>query len=167
MHASQVTLDHAGWPYKPEGLTAAQLNLPFCVATLLIEGDVFVDEFTPDCVADPARIALARKVKVVHDPAITALGAALSAQGARRDPFPRRFDRERDPRGAARQRAFVRQRRRYRQKVSQAREPSMGKQQDAIVEAMLELDKLAGQPGFDRFTAAATLTSDALGSNPG
>ncbi len=37
---------------------------------------MFVDEFTPDCVADPARIALARKVKVVHDPAITALGAA-------------------------------------------------------------------------------------------
>jgi aconitate decarboxylase len=76
VHASQVTLDHAGWPYKPDGLTGAQLNLAFCVATLLIEGDVFVDEFTPDCVADPARIALARKVKVVHDPAITALGAA-------------------------------------------------------------------------------------------
>src|ERR1700684_3475674 len=72
---SQVTVDHVGWPYKPEGLTAAQLNLPFCVATLLLEGDVFVDEFEADCVADPARIALSRKVEVVHDPAITALGA--------------------------------------------------------------------------------------------
>jgi 2-methylcitrate dehydratase PrpD len=76
VHASQVTVDHAGWPYRPEGLTAAQLNLPFCVATLLLEGDVFVDEFEADCVADPARIALSRRVKVVHDPAITALGAA-------------------------------------------------------------------------------------------
>jgi len=76
VHASQVTVDHAGWPYKPGGLTGAQLNLAFCVATLLIEDDVFVDEFTPDCADDPARIALARKVKVVHDPAITALGAA-------------------------------------------------------------------------------------------
>jgi 2-methylcitrate dehydratase PrpD len=75
VHASQVTVDHAGWPYKPEGLTGAQLNLAFCVATLLIEGDVFVEEFTPDCADDPARIALSRKVKVVHDPAITALGA--------------------------------------------------------------------------------------------
>jgi 2-methylcitrate dehydratase PrpD len=73
---SQVTVDHVGWPYRPESLTAAQLNLPFCVATLLITGDVFVDAFTPDCVADAARIALSRKVKVVHDPAITALGAA-------------------------------------------------------------------------------------------
>jgi 2-methylcitrate dehydratase PrpD len=76
VRGSQVTVDHVGWPYKPDGLTAAQLNLPFCVATLLIEGDVFVDEFAPDSVADQARMALSRKVKVVHDPAITALGAA-------------------------------------------------------------------------------------------
>ena len=76
VYGSQVTADHVGWPYKPEGLTAAQLNLPFCVATLLIEGDVFVDEFKPDCVDDAARIALSRKVRVMHDPDITALGAA-------------------------------------------------------------------------------------------
>jgi aconitate decarboxylase len=76
VHGSRVTVDHVGWPYQPEGLTAAQLNLPFCVATLLIEGDVFVDEFTPDCVDDAARLALSRKVEVIEDPAITALGAA-------------------------------------------------------------------------------------------
>jgi aconitate decarboxylase len=76
VHASQVTVDHAGWPYRPEGLTAAQLNLPFCAATLVLAGDVFVDQFTPDCVDDRARIELSRKVQVIHDPAITALGAA-------------------------------------------------------------------------------------------
>ena len=26
---SQVTMDHVGWTYKPEGLTSAQLNLPY------------------------------------------------------------------------------------------------------------------------------------------
>ena len=77
VHGSQVTVDHVGWPYRPEGLTAAQLNLPFCVATLLIEGDVFVDQFRPEAVDDAARIALSRKVEVVHDPAITALGAGF------------------------------------------------------------------------------------------
>ena len=60
VHGSQVTVDHVGWPYKPEGLTAAQLNLPFCVATLLIAGDVFVDEFTPDCVDDAKRASPCR-----------------------------------------------------------------------------------------------------------
>jgi aconitate decarboxylase len=75
IHGSQVTVDHVGWAYRSEGLTSAQLNLPFCVATLLLCGDVFVDEFKPEAVHDEARIALSRKVEVVHDPAITALGA--------------------------------------------------------------------------------------------
>ncbi len=75
IHGSQVTVDHVGWAYRPEGLTSAQLNLPFCVATLLLCGDVFVDEFKPEAVHDEARIALSRKVEVVHDPAITALGS--------------------------------------------------------------------------------------------
>jgi aconitate decarboxylase len=77
VHGSQVTVDHVGWPYRPQGLTAAQLNLPFCVATLLIEGDVFVDQFSDAVIADPRRMALAERVEVRHDPAITARGAAF------------------------------------------------------------------------------------------
>ncbi len=76
VHGSRVTVDHVGWPYEPEGLTAAQLNLPFCVATLLLEGEVFVDQFTETSIRDDARIALSRKVRVVEDPAITAQGAS-------------------------------------------------------------------------------------------
>ena len=75
VHGSQVTVDHVGWPYRPEGLTSAQLNLPFCVATLLIEGDVFVDQFSRRRSHDAARMALSRKVEVMHDPQITALGS--------------------------------------------------------------------------------------------
>ncbi len=77
VHGSQVTVDHVGWPYRPDSMTTAQLNLPFCVATLLLESDVSVDQFEPEAIHDPARIALSRKVEVVHDPAITALGAAF------------------------------------------------------------------------------------------
>ncbi|MDC1383774.1 MmgE/PrpD family protein [Candidatus Puniceispirillum sp.] len=75
IYGSQVTADHVGWPYQPQGLTSAQLNLPFCVATLLLEGDVFVKQFKPDCVENKARIDLSRRVEVLHDPKITALGA--------------------------------------------------------------------------------------------
>ncbi len=75
VHGSKVTMEHVGWKYVPQGLTSAQLNLPYCVATLLLDGDVFVDQFTEAKVADPARMALAEKVEVVHDPDITALGA--------------------------------------------------------------------------------------------
>jgi 2-methylcitrate dehydratase PrpD len=75
VHGSQVTVEHVGWPYQPQGLTSAQLNLPFCVATLLLEGDVFVDQFSDDVVDDKKRIALSKKVNVLHDPAITARGS--------------------------------------------------------------------------------------------
>lgn len=77
VHGSQATVDHVGWPYRPQGLTSAQMNLPFCVATLLCEGDAFVDQFSEAAVSDERRMALAARVKVVHDPAITARGASF------------------------------------------------------------------------------------------
>lgn len=77
VHGSRVTVDHVGWKYIPQGLTSAQLNLPYCVATLLLEGDVFVDQFTEDKVADAQRMALAERVQVLEDPAITARGSAF------------------------------------------------------------------------------------------
>lgn len=75
VHGSQVTMDHVGWKYEPQGLTSAQLNLPYCVATWLLDGDCFVDQFTEDKVADPDRMRIAEKVHVAHDPEITAKGS--------------------------------------------------------------------------------------------
>jgi 2-methylcitrate dehydratase PrpD len=75
VEGSRVTVDHVGWPYEPQGLTSAQLNLPYCVATLLLDGDVFVDQFTEEKVTDAERIRISKKVTVVEDPAITARGA--------------------------------------------------------------------------------------------
>ena len=74
VHGSRSTVEHVGWKYEPQGLTAAQLNLGYCVATLLIEGVCFVDQFTDGKLADPARMALAHKVEARHDPDITAKG---------------------------------------------------------------------------------------------
>jgi 2-methylcitrate dehydratase PrpD len=75
VYASQATVDHVGWKYVPQGLTSAQLNLSYCVATFLIEGNCFVDQFTEEKVADPERMALAEKVEVKHDPEITNKGS--------------------------------------------------------------------------------------------
>ena len=75
VHAADLVVKHVGWEYQPAGLTSAQMNLPFCMATLLLEGDVFVGQFDEACVGNEARIALSRKVEVREDPAITALGS--------------------------------------------------------------------------------------------
>ena len=77
VHGSRVTVDHVGWPYRPEGLTSAQLNLPYCVATLLLENDVFVDQFSEAMLADPGRMALAERVAVKEDATITARGRSF------------------------------------------------------------------------------------------
>jgi 2-methylcitrate dehydratase PrpD len=75
VRGSRVTMDHVGWPYVPQGMTSAQLNLPYCIATLLLDGDVFVDQFTEDKIADPDRMRIAGLVAVAEDPAITARGS--------------------------------------------------------------------------------------------
>ena len=155
VYGSQVTADHVGWPYKPEGLTAAQLNLPFCVATLLIEGDVFVDEFTPDCVDDAARIALSRKVRVVHDPDITALGAAhrhkVRVEVKFRDGSVERETRE-APRGSEQSFASADDIVAKFRKLTRA--VIADKQQSALVEAVLGLDNLADSRTLIEFLRA-------------
>src|SRR5271170_5465353 len=143
VRGSQVTVDHVGWPYKPEGLTSAQLNLPFCIATLLIEGDVFVDEFKPDCVDDAARITLSHKVKVVHDPAITALGPAyrhkVRVEVHFRDGSVEKETRE-APRGS--EKSFANTDDIVAKFRKLTRGVMAGKQQDTIIDAVLRLDEL-------------------------
>jgi len=148
VHASQVTVDHVGWPYQPQGLTSAQLNLPFCVATLLLEGDVFVDQFPLESVADPGRIALSRKVKVLHDPAITALGSAfrhkVRVEVHLRDGVVESETRE-APRGSEQSFAGTDE---IVEKFSKLTRTTMKKEhQAALIDAVLNLEKLpdAGQ----------------------
>ena len=76
VHACHGVVTHVGWKYEPRGLTSAQMNLPFCMATLLLEGDVFIEQFNAAAVNDPRRMALAGKVDVIEEPAITAKGRA-------------------------------------------------------------------------------------------
>jgi aconitate decarboxylase len=144
VHASQVTVDHAGWPYRPEGLTAAQLNLPFCAATLIITGDAFVDQFSPDCVNDRARIELSRKVQVVHDPAITALGAAHRHQ-VRVEVYFRDGTVERETRDAPRgsEQCFADETQIVEKFRKLTRSVMAREQQDALIDAVRRLDESA------------------------
>lgn len=74
IRGSKLMHDHVGFKYRGTGMTEAQMNLPFCVATLLLEGDVFVDQFTDESIIDPARMALTEKIDVRPDAEINAMG---------------------------------------------------------------------------------------------
>jgi 2-methylcitrate dehydratase PrpD len=143
VHGSQVTVDHVGWPYEPQGLTSAQLNLPFCVATLLLEGDAFVDQFPEDCVGNQERIALSRKVEVLHDPAITALGSKFRHK-VRVDIHFRDGTSDSETREAPRgsEKSFASEADIVEKFRKLARKRLTEAQQDALVEAVLRMENL-------------------------
>jgi len=64
---------HSGWDYKPGTIMGAQMNMKYCIAALITEGEVFVDQFTEDKIKDPNLVALAEKVRIEVDPVINAL----------------------------------------------------------------------------------------------
>ncbi len=74
---SKSTVEHVGWEYRPDGVTASQLNLSFCIATLLLEGECFVNQFSEAIVDNKERMELAKVVECMEDPEITALGADM------------------------------------------------------------------------------------------
>lgn len=57
-----------GFQYRPTSVTAAQMNLQFCLATMILESDVFVEHFTEERLHDPELLEMISRVCVVHDP---------------------------------------------------------------------------------------------------
>lgn len=75
--ASKPTKLHTGWKYEPYDIVAAQMNLSFAVAALLIDDELFVEQYTDEKISDPKIIALARRIEVQEDTEIEALGPNL------------------------------------------------------------------------------------------
>jgi 2-methylcitrate dehydratase PrpD len=71
---SSATREHVGWPYRPDSVTTAQMNLPYIAAVTLTDGAAFVDQFTEARIRDERLVALAGRVAVAADPGIDARG---------------------------------------------------------------------------------------------
>jgi aconitate decarboxylase len=74
IRATRATKLHVGWPYQPNSMTTAQMNLPFCVAALLHDRDFFVDQVTEKSIRRPDILATTKKIEVVEDSQFDALG---------------------------------------------------------------------------------------------
>ncbi|MBM2825796.1 MAG: hypothetical protein HW402_1460 [Dehalococcoidales bacterium] len=77
IHATTATYQHTSWEYKPEGVTAAQMNTQYVVAITALEHDIFIDQFTEEKVNDPRVIEFSRKVEVIPSPELDRLGPEL------------------------------------------------------------------------------------------
>ncbi len=73
---SAVGASNVGWPYRPQGVVAAQMNGFYAAAVKLLDGEVFVDQYREERLADPRILALIDRIRIVHDPLLDAGGAA-------------------------------------------------------------------------------------------
>jgi len=67
---SEVVIQQCGWEYKPLSVLQAQMSLKYCASIALIDGRVFVDQFTEDRIRDNEVIEFTRKVNAYVDPKV-------------------------------------------------------------------------------------------------
>jgi len=74
---STMTHVHCAWPYRAQGVTAAQMNLFYGLAAIAVDGQAFVAQYREDRLADPRLLALIGRIQAHADPEIDAMGPAL------------------------------------------------------------------------------------------
>jgi 2-methylcitrate dehydratase PrpD len=67
-------LQNVGWPYTPTTITSAQLNLYYVTAIMLLENDVFTDQFTEEKIRDARVLELIGRISITHDASMDAMG---------------------------------------------------------------------------------------------
>ena len=68
---SKLLDEHTNHSYdRQDSETFAQFCIPFGVAAMLVDGDVFVGQYTPEKLKDPVITALAKKVEQRYDPSL-------------------------------------------------------------------------------------------------
>lgn len=76
VRCSTVSLHHVGWPYEPGSVTTAQMNLSYCLAAMAVDGEVTVDQFEPQRLADPRLLSVVERIHITADPEIDEGGRA-------------------------------------------------------------------------------------------
>jgi 2-methylcitrate dehydratase PrpD len=74
VEATTVTTLHVGFPYEPGSLTSAQMNLPYAAAVTLLDGEAFVDQYSPSNTHNAGVIELTKRVSVTPSAELDALG---------------------------------------------------------------------------------------------
>jgi aconitate decarboxylase len=69
-------LQNVGWAYTPTTITSAQLNLYYVTAIMLLENDVFTEQFTEEKIRDPRVLDLIQRISITHDASMDGMGYA-------------------------------------------------------------------------------------------
>ena len=72
-----MTFVHTAWPYKPAGVTAAQMNMYYGLAMVALHGDASARHYADDKLSDPAMLDFIGKIALHEDAGLEAMGAAF------------------------------------------------------------------------------------------
>jgi 2-methylcitrate dehydratase PrpD len=64
VHCSAMAHRHCAWPYRPAGVTAAQMNMPFALAMMAVDRAAMGAQFREDRLADPKVLPMLDRIVV-------------------------------------------------------------------------------------------------------
>ena len=67
MYNSKIVNLQCGFEYRPMGALQAQMSMKYCIARALMDGMLFVNQFSREKLSDPAVLDLAKRVHFVFD----------------------------------------------------------------------------------------------------
>lgn len=68
VHCSEMAFRHCAWPYRPAGVTAAQMNMPFALAMMAVDRAAMGAQFREERLEDPKVLPMLNRIVVESDP---------------------------------------------------------------------------------------------------
>ena len=72
-----MTFVHTAWPYRPNGVTGAQMNMSYGLSVMARRRTISADDYAEDAIAGPETLAFMPRIKIAVDPEIESRGPAF------------------------------------------------------------------------------------------
>jgi aconitate decarboxylase len=71
-----MTFVHTAWDYRPNGVTAAQMNMCYGLSVMTLKGNVSASDYSEDSIVDPEIVAFMPRIKIAVDSELESRGPA-------------------------------------------------------------------------------------------
>jgi len=68
---------HVAWPYRPQGVASAQINIYYALAAMAVDRDAMIGQFREERLCDPRILSFIPRIRVEPDPRFDAMGNAF------------------------------------------------------------------------------------------
>lgn len=77
MRCTTYCCQHVAWPYRPQEVASAQLNLYYALAVMALDWNAMIEQFREDRLADPRILSFMPWIRVEPEPRFDAMGNAF------------------------------------------------------------------------------------------